>query len=131
MQLDVGEVVKLARRWDSVGRLRLFAAEEVPAWRRSTLTPVRKNERWDRMILDRRGPNGEEARLRRASQEQTSGWTLCDIVLGEHQFLRLYGMDLCEMFYAFEISLARGSTDCVAAEVQLQALGGTYAAEDF
>lgn len=45
VQRDVKEVVKLARRWASVGRLRLSVAQEVPAWRRSTLIAVRKKER--------------------------------------------------------------------------------------
>lgn len=80
--------------------------------------------------MDRRGPNGEEARLHRASQVFTPGWTLCDLALQEHQTLRLYGTDLCEMLYAFEIGLARGSTNSIAAEVALETLDGTYAAEE-
>lgn len=88
-QRDVDEVIKLAPRWDAVGRLRRFAPSEVPTWRRPTPTSVRKSERWDRLILDRRGPNGGEARLRRASQELTPGWALRDIVLSEQQSLRL------------------------------------------
>lgn len=83
------------------------------------------------MILDCRGPNREEARLPRASQERTPGWTLCDVVLGQKDSLRLYSTDLCEMFYAFEVSLSRGSTNCIAAEVELQELEGTMAADDF
>lgn len=35
------------------------------------------------------------------------------------------------MFYAFEVSLERGRTSCIAAEVDLQALAGTHAAEEF
>lgn len=115
----------------AAGRLRFFAAEEVPARRRKTLTAVRKSERWDRMILDRCGPTAEEARLRRASQELTPGWTLCDVVLGQQQTLRLYSTDLCEMLYAFEVSLARGCTNCIVAEVELRVLEGTRAADEF
>lgn len=95
------------------------------------MAPVRKSERWDRMILDRRGPNGDEARLRRASQELTPGWTLCGVVLSEQQTLRLCGTDLCEMFYAFEVSLERGRTNCIASEVDLHSLDGTHAAREF
>lgn len=35
------------------------------------------------------------------------------------------------MFYAFGISLEPGRTNCITAEVELQALDGTYAADEF
>ena len=83
-------MLKLARRWDDSDRLRLYRAAEVPTMRRSPVTAVVKNEQWDRLILDRRGPNGEEARLKRASQTLALGWVLCDLVLKDDEELKVF-----------------------------------------
>ena len=131
LQRNVSEVIKLAKRWDAVNRLRLYLASEVPKKRRSALTAVQKDELFDRLILDRRGPNAEEAHLARASQDLAPGWRLTDVELSPDQSLLLYSTDLCEMFFAFRISPERGATNCIAAEVELHHLSDTKAAKLF
>ena len=70
-QRRVPEVIKLAKRWDDENRLRIYSAALVPRMRRSALTAVKKDLQYDKLILDRRGPNSEEAHIGRASQGPT------------------------------------------------------------
>lgn len=101
------EALRLARRWDAVGRLKLLTAATVPMRRRSPLTAVQKVEQWDRLIVNRHGPSGEEGRLSRSSQQLAPSWVLADLVIAPGEEARFYGTDLSEMFYSFEVSRTR------------------------
>jgi hypothetical protein len=130
-QRHAAEVIKLARRWDAVDRLRIYPAHAVPRLRRSALTAVKKDMEYDRLILDRRGPNSEESHVGRASQGLAPGWRLTDLELAQDSNVLLYSTDLTEMFFAFRVSEARGLTNCVAAEVPFREVADTKAARVF
>ena len=130
-QRHVPEVIKLAKRWDDVNRLRIYPAALVPRRRRSALPAVKKDHQYDRLILDRRGPNSEETHIGRASQGLAPGWRLTDLELGDQEDLLLYSTDLTEMFFAFQVSESRGLTNCVAAEVSFHEVSSTKAARVF
>eukprot|EP00974_Lingulodinium_polyedra_P088976 8625900-Lingulodinium_polyedra.AAC.1 len=56
-QRGLPEVLRLACRWDAVGRLALFPKDEVVPRQTAPITAVPKDEEHDRLILDRRGRN--------------------------------------------------------------------------
>ena len=115
----------------SIGFVSTYLASDIPKTRRSAFTALRKDRIFDRFILDRRGPNPEEAHIARASQDLATGWRLTGLVLDADESLLLYSTDLCEMFFTFKISGERGAANCVAAEVPLRKVLHTKAARFF
>ncbi len=96
--------------------------------RRSAIMSVLKDENWDRLILDRRGPNGEEAHLRRSSQNLAPGWVLTDLTLEPDEELRIFATDLSEMFYSFAITAERARSNCLPLVCRLWELDDSVAA---
>eukprot|EP00971_Amphidinium_carterae_P102053 2020183-Amphidinium_carterae.1 len=88
---------------------------------RAGITAVLKDETHDRLILDRRPRSALEGGVSRASRHLTPAWRLTEGHLHPWERWRLFSTDLREMFYSFEITEMRASTNAVA--VQLSSVG--------
>ena len=111
------EVLKLLRRLDQSGRLKLFCPQDVRMTVRSGLFSLMKSLTADRLIMDCRPPNCLEEPLSEFTQCMASPTPLLDMVLRPGFDLRASGEDLKDFYYFFSVTPERAARNCLAFEI--------------
>lgn len=110
------EILKLLRKLDQSGRLKLFRPSEVRMRVRSGLFAL-KSLTVDRLIMDSRPPNCLEEPLAEFTQCMASPTPMLDMVLQPGFVLRSSGEDLKDFYYFFSVTAERAARNCFAIEV--------------
>ena len=92
---DPGELLKLARRWDQVGRVTLFRRADIDPRDIADCFPVLKEgtgfpgDGIDRQIIDRRRRNAREKRLQTGSKTMPHAALVNELFLGVGQVVEV------------------------------------------
>ena len=103
----LAQQMALFRQLDAGDRIRLFDPSVAPPDERSGLFCIRKDDKWDRLIMDARPPNRKEGNLRRWMKYMASVSPLLNIYLPRGHFLSIWGDDVSDYYYQFLISRKR------------------------
>ena len=118
---DKREVRKVLGLWDELGLLRVVRDPRHPR----ALTRVfgsYKDDRWDRMIGDRRGPNSMECRLAGPSKELP--WIVPHLPRAERSVSCQGQTDRSEYYHQIRVTPARAATNAVGPLMRMSQLAG-------
>ncbi|CAE7233811.1 unnamed protein product [Symbiodinium sp. CCMP2456] len=123
---DQAELLKVFALWDSLGLLSVVPAPSNP---RSLcrIFGAYKSPLHDRMIGDRRGPNGQEGRLIGVSHELPQGSLLCLYSVKPGFALCGASTDRSDYYHQVAVSKSRATSNAVGPPLPLSALSTTSA----
>ena len=107
------EELCLFRMWDAAGILELSPAGDRSSWLISQVFNTWKDERRDRQILDRRGPNGAEAVVYPGpSRDLPAGAQLAELLVDRgREDLRRSGADRKDFYHQFQVTAGRAASN--------------------
>ena len=121
---SAGEVLKLAKLWDSRGLL-FLSDEDVPLFSQTRVFNNFKNLQVDRQIGDRRGMNLQEGKLEGPSRHLPAGSDLVDLHLDPvKESYRVFATDRRDFYHQFWVTPEKARENAVGPRVRLQDLRG-------
>ena len=107
---DRNELLALARLLDQHQALAVFEESEaahLPRDEEIGLFSIRKDNEWDRLIMNPTVVNARSFRYSNAAKALTPGWMLTLLHAEPHEGWRFYAADLSDFYHSFRISKAR------------------------
>ena len=106
------EVLKLAKKWDEKGALKIFKCSEVNHDEAVGIFAVGKDATWDRLILN---PviNGRMKSYSNYTKSLAPGCLVGLVQLAPDEVLRISADDLAEMYYTFMVPDERAKRNCI------------------
>eukprot|EP00434_Breviolum_minutum_P038864 symbB.v1.2.034483.t1/scaffold4460.1/size39461/2 len=121
------EVLKLAKKWDEKGALRIFPTSEVNHDEAVGIFAVGKGATWDRLILNPVVINGRMKAYSNYTKSLAPGCLIGLVQLAESEVLRISADDLAEMYYTFMVPDARARRNSLRMKFEPRELQGLSA----
>ena len=123
------EYLRLARRWDELGLLRLHEANEDVGY--CKIFNTWKNQEQDRQIGDRRSVNARERSISGPSAQLPCGTSLLNMSCQRGFCLRGSITDRRDFYHQVQVTRSRSSTNLTPFGFSREELGGLSALEEF
>ena len=107
------EVLKLAKKWDEKGALKIFQCSEVNHDEAVGIFAVGKDATWDRLILNPVVINGRMKSYSNYTKSLAPGCLVGLVQLAPDEVLRISADDLAEMYYTFMVPDERAKRNCI------------------
>ena len=122
-----GEVLKLARKWDDKGALKIFPCNTVNHDEAVGIFAVGKDADWDRLILNPVVINGRMKHYSNYTKSLAPGCLIGLVQLADDEIMRISADDLAEMYYTFQVPESRAIRNCIRMKFQPRELRGLKA----